>query len=474
MVIDLAHAAHACATIELAGQPDSVAVAPSGRYAAIVIENERDEDENDGLLPQPPGGLAAGRSTSAAGRTGGALRIGRPRPGSPTSRPTTPSRSTSTSTGDDQAVVSLQENNHLVLVDLRRARVTADFSAGTVDVDRRRHLEEDARPAGRRASSPSTARSTDRRREPDTVQWIDDDTFATANEGDYVDADGRRGRQPQLHDLRHDGPGRVRVGQLVRARDRARRPLPRGRSENKGNEPEGLEVGRIDGRTYLFVASERANVVGVYDVSGTHAGVPAAAADRRSDPRGCTSSDGVLAVTSEIDGADEGFLARPIITLFELATRRPDVPVPARAPTRTGCRSRGSRCPVWPATPTTADTVWAVSDSVLAQAYLYRIDVSGSPATITVSASPVGGVDVADQQTGDYDLEGVAARPEGGFWLASEGRTNAGSSRPEPDRARRRRRCRARRRAAAGRARPAGATSSGLRGRRRHRHERRR
>ena len=46
------------------GQPDSVVVAPSGRYATIVIENERDEDDNDGLLPQPP----AGRSRSVARR----------------------------------------------------------------------------------------------------------------------------------------------------------------------------------------------------------------------------------------------------------------------------------------------------------------------------------------------------------------------------------------------------------------------
>ena len=79
--------------------------------------------------------------------------------------------------------------------------------------------------------------------------------------------------------------------------------------------------------------------------------------------------------------------------------------------------------------PEDEDVVWAVSDSVLAQAYLYRIDVSETPAVIT-ERLPVGGVDVADQADGDYDLEGVAARPEGGFWFASEGRTNVGSSRP--------------------------------------------
>ena len=43
---------------------------------------------------------------------------------------------------------------------------------------------------------------------------------------------------------------------------------------------------------------------------------------------------------------------------------------------------------------------------------------------------PVGGVNVADQRLGDFDLEGVAARREGGFWVASEGRVTAGSSRP--------------------------------------------
>lgn len=41
---------------ELGGQPDSLALAPDRKRAAIVIENERDEDLNDGLLPQLPSG----------------------------------------------------------------------------------------------------------------------------------------------------------------------------------------------------------------------------------------------------------------------------------------------------------------------------------------------------------------------------------------------------------------------------------
>src|SRR5690606_3965218 len=48
------------AELPLGGQPDSIAVSPDGQYAAIVIENERDEDVEvggvEGGLPQAPAG----------------------------------------------------------------------------------------------------------------------------------------------------------------------------------------------------------------------------------------------------------------------------------------------------------------------------------------------------------------------------------------------------------------------------------
>jgi hypothetical protein len=45
------------ATHDLGGQPDSVDISKDGRYAAIAIENERDEDVNDGEIPQAPAGF---------------------------------------------------------------------------------------------------------------------------------------------------------------------------------------------------------------------------------------------------------------------------------------------------------------------------------------------------------------------------------------------------------------------------------
>lgn len=424
LVIDIATRA-VVRTIELAGQPDSVAVAPSGGYVAVVIENERDEDENDGLIPQLPAGLLQ------------VLALGGNRPDQWTMRdvaltgladvaPEDPEPEYVDINSRDQAVVSLQENNHLVIVDLRRARVTADFSAGATDVTAVDTTEEELGPQDRGVITLDGS-LTARRREPDTVAWVDDNTFATANEGDYEDADGVQGGSRGFTLFRANGRVEYESGsafehEIVRAGH-----YPEARSENKGNEPEGLEVGRYGGRTYLFVASERANVVGVYDVS-----------DRTPrflqllptgiGPEGLHFDDGVLAVTSETDGADEGYPARPIITLFRFRAG------PARYPYLVSASVGGLPIP-WVALsglagdPVDPEVVWAVSDSYLAQAFLYRIDVSATPATIT-ERLPIGGVDVADQRLGDYDLEGVAARPEGGFWLASEGRVDAGSSRP--------------------------------------------
>ena len=43
-------------TCDLGGQPDSVVVSPDGTFAAIAIENQRDEELNDGQIPQLPAG----------------------------------------------------------------------------------------------------------------------------------------------------------------------------------------------------------------------------------------------------------------------------------------------------------------------------------------------------------------------------------------------------------------------------------
>ena len=64
-VIDIA-SQEVLRTGDLGGQPDAVAVSPDGDYVAIAIENERDEDLNDGLLPQLPAGFLVIMDTASS------------------------------------------------------------------------------------------------------------------------------------------------------------------------------------------------------------------------------------------------------------------------------------------------------------------------------------------------------------------------------------------------------------------------
>lgn len=408
-------------TLDLGGQPDAIAVSPNGgRYAAIVVENERDEDHDDGLIPQlPPGNLTV---LDLAGQPGGWTTRTVDLTGLAVTAPGDPEPEYVDINGRDQAVVSLQENNHLVIVDLRTASVLNDFSAGSVTLTNVDATEEELGPQGNGIIRQDEV--IIRRREPDAVAWVDADTFATANEGDYDDGTGEGGgRGFTLFNI--DGTVEwesfasfehavTRIGQY-----------PEGRSENKGVEPEGLEVGHWGGRTLLFVAAERANVVGVYDVT-SGAATLLQLLPTGIGPEGLKfTRDGTLVVTAE----EPGLAALPVVTFFRPGTEVYPYLESADLPGGGGVPIPWVAMSGLSGDPNEADTLWAVSDSILGQAYAYRIDVSTTPARI-VDRVAVGGADIPG---GGYDLEGVAVRSDaigGGFWFASEGRTNAGSSRP--------------------------------------------
>lgn len=119
-------------SMDVGGQPDSVAVSPDGAYAAVVIENERDEDLGDGNPGQLPAGTfvivdlsgePATWTTRTVDMTNIADKFG-----------ADPEPEYVDINSDNLAVVTLQENNYLVLVDLKTGTVTNDFSAGTVDL----------------------------------------------------------------------------------------------------------------------------------------------------------------------------------------------------------------------------------------------------------------------------------------------------------------------------------------------------
>lgn len=319
------------AEIPLAGQPDSVSTSPDGRYAAIAIENERDEDvEVDGVeggLPQGPAGVlqivdlvgqpAAWqlRSVELAGLAGY---------GSDDPEPEYVDIDRA-----NRAVVTLQENNHVVVVDLRSGRILSDFSAGTVDLE------------GIDATEDGIISFTDTLvgvpREPDAVTWIDGNRFATANEGDLFG--GSRG----FTVFRRDGAVLYDSGASLEHLAATHGHYPEDRSENKGAEPEGITSARFGADDFLFVGSERGSFVAVYRVTGAAAPQFVQLLPTGLGPEGLLAipERDLFVVTSEEDDPTLG--VRATITIFGLG----DGPAayPRSSPTTPAARrSAGPPC----------------------------------------------------------------------------------------------------------------------------------
>lgn len=473
-------------TIELGGQPDSIAISPDQHYAAVVLENERDEDFRSGEPPQLPGGdlvivdLVGGPSewsTRLVELTGVPLLF-----------PEDPEPEFVDINANNLAVVTLQENNHIALVDLVAGLVVDSFTAGDVDLSAIDIVEDGL------IDLSGSLRGVPR--EPDAVAWISSGAFATANEGDLFG--GSRGftvygaTGEVLFDIGSEIEQlAVRIGHY-----------PEDRSENKGTEPEAVEYGVFDGQRHLFVGTERSSFIAVYtlddpcaadldgnsSVDGGDLGAllaawgpsPGSPADLTGDgvvaerdvgamlaawgpcvvepellqvlptglsPEGLHAIPGrdLLVVASEVD--DRAGLTRAVVTIYE----RGD------APTYPSVVSvdRDDRTPIpWAALsglaadPVDGETVYAVYDSFFQRSRIYTLDVSAVPAVITdeLELTDANGVlaaalkelkaelpgsDSFDPATLvnvdgsiNVDPEGVSVAVGGGFWIASEGAGN--------------------------------------------------
>lgn len=373
--------------LDLGGQPDSVAVAPSGRYIAVAIENERDEDVNDGQIPQLPAGYLAVIDTkswkvSKVDLTGLALVA-----------PSDPEPEYVSVNSRDEAVVSLQENNHLAVVSLRTGKVIKHFSAGTVTVNGVDTLDDDKiEPTG----------SITAKREPDGVTWINDDLFATADEGDYEG--GSRGWS-----VFSKSTGKVvwDAGNTLEHIAIEHGQYPDKRSDAKGIEPENVAFARMGGTPYVFVNSERGNFTAVYDVSKPWAPKFKQLLPTTNAPEGVVAvpSRNLIVVSSEEDDASIGIrgtvqvygFGQPANTRLQSVR---DIPF--------GTLSALS------AVPGKRDRLVSVTDSAYSPTRILGLNattgVIDSQLTVTKNGEPIG-----------YDAEGLVARKAGGYWLAVEG-----------------------------------------------------
>lgn len=404
------HSRSIVAEYELGGQPDSIALAPNKRRAAIVIENERDEDLNDGLLPQyPAGGLLI---VDIQGPVDSWDIY--PADLTPVSENAFEGSDLEPEFVDinkrNQAVVTFQENNHIAVVDLTTGQTVAEFSAGYADLENVDTVEDDL---------IILDSSISKRREPDAVTWLDTDSFATANEGDYEDAQGDEGGSRGFTIFNVDGTVEYESAESFEHLLVSAGHYNEGRSENKGVEPESVEFAKFGSDELLFVGSERSNAVGVYEMTKNGLQLQQVM-PTGIGPEGLKAipSRDLFVASTEKDEAGAGIPT--MINIYE-RKQRSSAPYPmiASADDAQGLPIAWVALSGLAADMSDADTLYAVSDSFLASGFIYTIDVSVGPAQIVDRLEVTGA-------SGGLDLEGIAVGPDGNFWLGSEGQEEGG------------------------------------------------
>ncbi len=389
---------------ELGGQPDSVAAAKDGSFLAIAIENERDEDLNDGKIPQMPAGYVVklpikDGAMDCAGLqkidVTGLAAVG----------------------GDDpepefvdindagEIVVTMQENNHIVVIGAD-GNVASHFSAGAVDLD-----GIDTKRDGR---LDFTGIKEGVLREPDGVKWLDADHFAVANEGDY------EGGSRSWTIFKKDGTVVYESAASYEQAIAAIGHYPEHRSHTKGVELESVEIAKFGETLMGFAASERASIIGVYDLTDPTAPVLKQMLPSGVSPEGMVAIPGrnLFVTANEVDLIEAGGV-RAHVMIYELQDAPAAYPMITSAGTEAllGWGALSGLA----ADPTEAGKLYAVSDSVYgSMPMIYTIDATQTPAKITSGLLVTRGGDAAQK----LDLEGVAVDGKGGFWLASEGRSD--------------------------------------------------
>ena len=230
--------------IDLGGQPDSIAISPDGRYAAITIENER-----IGALGVTPAGFLAildlkgspahwrQRNVSLSGLAA--------------IFPNDPEPEYVAINKDNQAAVTLQENNHVVIVDVPTGTITSHFSAGQV-VNQPADLTNNG--------TISFTQAHTALREPDAIAWTPNGNVVIANEGDLTSKAG--GRNFTIFSTSGDvvfDPGAT-LEMLAAAAGLYRD----NRSVARGAEINTVRVERFGSETFLFASSEKMDFVAVY------------------------------------------------------------------------------------------------------------------------------------------------------------------------------------------------------------------
>ncbi|CAN1515464.1 Phytase-like domain containing protein [Rhabdaerophilaceae bacterium] len=388
-------------TCDVGGQPDSLTISPDGTYLAVAIENERDEKLNKGELPQLPAG-----NLTIFSLKNGALDCSTRRvvdlTGLAAVAPEDPEPEFVDINSRNEAVVTLQENNHIVIVDLASGKVTAHFSAGTVDlsdIDTKRDGVIDLSSAMKAVP-----------REPDAVRWLDDDRFVTADEGDW------KGGSRTFTIFRRDGSVAYSSGSTL-DHLAVRLGHYNDKRNTKGVEPEGIAVGRYGAERLIFVGLERASLVAIYQDTG---GEPKflQALPGGVGPEGLLAlpQRNLLIAAAESDNRKSGGIGS-IVTIYQRTESAASYPMLQSANDASGKPIAFGALSGLAAHPSEAGKLFAVTDSIYNTARILTLDATVKPARIVSAIT----VTKDGKPAANLDIEGIAALPDGGYWLASEG-----------------------------------------------------
>jgi len=389
-------------TCPLDGQPDALAKSIDGSFISIAIENERDEDLNDGVIPQLPAGNLTMFDTPRGDIDCNSMKVV-DLTGLASIAGSDPEPEFVDINGAGETVVSLQENNAMVVVDYKGEVISA-FSAGSVNLANIDATDE-------RGALLFNERQIGVKREPDAVKWLDNAHFATANEGDYNG--GSRGWTI----FHKSGEIVYESGVSFEHAVIEIGHYPDKRSDSKGVEPESILSATFGGTPMVFVGAERASVVGVYDVTEPTAPVLKQLLPSGIGPEGYVAipNRNLLVSANEVDLIEDGGV-RSHVMLYEYQD------APAMYPTLT---SKGtSELIGWGAISGMVAAedgfIYAVNDSFYGyQPTIFKIDPSTTPARIVEAIR----VTRAGRPAQKLDLEGITTDGNGGFYLASEGRT---------------------------------------------------
>ena len=396
--------------------PDSLALTGQGRTlrAVVAIEDEETDAEGDATLDgQRPGRIdVVGLQDLYGGKSSDVQSIELVQALQATTGAVYPNDAqpefVSIDARAQQAVVSLQENNAVAILDLsdpRRARLERVFSTGTVSRNGNADLKKDKEVAFKDSFTA--------RREADAVTWVAPGVFATANEGD-----GKKDKNGVLPGARGftlmNTRGEVvyETGERTELHALVRGHYPDGRSASKGVEVEAVAAGRFGSKPYLLVGSERGAFVEVYRVDDLKQPQFVQLLPTGMSPEGLTTvtqrRDGqqLFVTANEGDGSLNIYRFNSQATEPQLEARDAGMPWGALS----GLSTDGTH-------------LYAVPDNAFGQSRIFRIDPTDA-AQGRLALDRVTLLTEADGQALKVDPEGIAKVADG-FWIASEGKTVA-------------------------------------------------